>query len=464
MKIKYDYTNAMAPAVGKEHGLSEKELSGALKACADTPEKLEALRAGGGAEYMNLPYNDALAGRISDLARERRERFENFVVVGIGGSSLGARAAFEALNHPCHNLLPAKKRRGPRMFFPDNIDPDLLAGLFEALDPEKTLINVITKSGSTAETMANFTAFLAWLKKRVGTSCAGQVIATTDPEKGALREIADEEGFATFPVPPGVGGRFSVLSAVGLVPCAFAGIDIHRLLAGAAEMDRRIKESKPQANPALIGALLHTELDRRKGKHCAVFMPYAQCLRATADWFRQLWAESLGKKHLTTGEVVHAGQTPIAALGTTDQHSQMQLYVEGPNDKLITLLDLQAFRNEVTLPGSYPHKDALSYLGGRTLNELMAAELAGTRIALTGAQRPNVTVKLPVMSEEILGQLLFMLEVQTSYAGMIYGINPYDQPGVEAGKVAAYALMGREGYGDTTAQAGRKESGPRREA
>jgi glucose-6-phosphate isomerase len=448
MDIKYDYKNTTVSAVGKKHGLSETELAETLKKYDNLPEKLEKLRAGGGAGYMNLPQDTELADSIAELADEKRAQFDNFVIIGIGGSSLGGRAVFEALTHPLHNLLPAEQRNAPRMFFPDNIDPEELKALFEVLDPKKTLVNVITKSGSTAETMANFIAFLGWLKDSLSGDCREHVIATTDLEKGALRKIAREEGFATLPVPRGVGGRFSVLTAVGLLPAAFAGADIHKLLGGADRMDRRIKDSKPETNPALMAAIIHTHLDRKKGKHNAVFMPYARCLRATAGWFRQLWAESLGKKLSTDGKVVNAGQTPITALGTTDQHSQIQLYVEGPNDKLITFVEVEQFREEVALPDLYPEEDAISYLGGRTLNELMAAELAGTRIALTKAQRPNATIILPAVNEDTIGQLLFLLEVQTSYAGMIYGVNPYDQPGVEAGKIAAYALMGREGYKD----------------
>lgn len=461
-QIRYDYTNVMASAVGEENGLTDAQLNEALTIHAQLPARLEELRASGGADYMNLPYDRALADSIARLAQDKRAQFENFVVVGIGGSSLGNRAVFEALSHPYHNLLPSKERGGPRMFFPDNIDPDLLSGLFEVLDPKETLINVVTKSGSTAETMANFLAFLAWFKERLGPDFAEHIIATTDPQKGTLHKIAAEVGFQTFPVPAGVGGRFSVLSAVGLISSAFAGIDIHRLLAGAAQMDKRIKESAPETNPALVTAIVHTFLDRQKGKRSAVFMPYAQSLRATADWFRQLWAESLGKKLSSTGKVVNAGQTPIAALGTTDQHSQIQLYVEGPNDKLITFVEVEKFREQVALPRMYPDEDVLSYLGGRTLNRLMAAELAGTRIALKGACRPNATILLPRISPETLGQLLFMLEVQTSYAGMIYAINPYDQPGVEAGKIAAFALMGRDGYKEKLTEIQHEDTGPQR--
>ena len=446
MDIKYDYTNALAEVVGSENGLSEDELAQALKEHASLQEELERLRADGGADYLNLPYEDALADKIAEFAGKARKRFKNFVVAGIGGSSLGNRCIFEALAHPFHNLLPDDKRDGPRMFFPDNIDPETLSGLLETLDPEETVINVITKSGSTAETMSNFLVLLGWLRDGLGSGYAEHVIATTDPEKGVLHKLAQDEGFAAFPVPPGVGGRFSVLSAVGLVSSAFAGIDIHELLSGAAAMDKRIKESAPESNPALVAAITHVFLERLKNKRCAVFMPYAQSLRAFADWFRQLWAESLGKKLSTKGVAVNTGQTPIAALGTTDQHSQIQLYAEGPNDKIITFVEVSEFRNIIELPDIYPDEDALSYLGGRTLNELMAAELAGTRLALTDAGRPNATIILPAVNEETLGQLLFLLEVQTSYAGMIYGINPYDQPGVEAGKAAAYALMGKKGY------------------
>jgi glucose-6-phosphate isomerase len=464
MELKYDYTNVMAAVLGEDHGLSENAIAEALRGHSGLPEELEKLRASGRADYMNLPRDTGLADGICRLAEKKRREFENFVVVGIGGSSLGNRAVFEALSHPYHNLLPVEERDGPRMFFPDNVDPELLSSLLETLNPAGTLVNVITKSGSTAETMSNFAVFLGWFKKNLGSDCSEHVIATTDSNKGALRKVAEEEGFLTFPVPGGVGGRFSVLSAVGLVSSAFAGIDIHKLLSGADAMDRRIRNSRPQENPALVAATVHTMLHRQKGKHITVLMPYAQSLRATADWFRQLWAESLGKKTAVSGEIVNAGQTPVAALGSTDQHSQIQLYVEGPNDKMITFIEVENFRTQLPIPDLFPHEKALSYLGGRTLNELMSAELAGTRIALSNAQRPNTTIRLPAVNEETMGQLLFMLEVQTSYAGMMYGVNPYDQPGVEAGKVAAYALMGREEYREKLAEIEKVARSPRLEA
>jgi len=295
MEIRYDYSNVMAQAVGEDNGITEEEMSQSLKSHESVPRKLEQLRANGKVDYMNLPYDGAMADSISDFADSLRYKFENFVVLGIGGSSLGNRTLFDALCHPFYNFLSQEKRRGPRMFFVDNTDPDYLSGLFNILDPAKTLINVITKSGSTAETMANFMVFVGWLKKRLHNNYAKHVIATTDPEEGALRKIAKAEGFYTFPVPRGVGGRFSVLSAVGLVSSAFAGIDVHRILAGAESFDKRIKDSKPENNPALIAAIIHNVLDRKKGKHSAVFMPYAQKLAVSADWFCQLWAESLGK-------------------------------------------------------------------------------------------------------------------------------------------------------------------------
>jgi glucose-6-phosphate isomerase len=446
-RIVVEYTNIMADAVGEEHGLTEAQFESGLANYGNVPAQIQKKREEGKADFMNLPSQTQELENILEVARKLRHGFSNFVVVGIGGSSLGSRALHLALNHPFHNLLPESKRGGvPKIFFAENIDPDALAGLLDILDLEKTVFNVITKSGTTAETVANFLVFCNSLKKLVGAKYRDHIIATTDPQKGALRELARREGFITFPVPEGVGGRFSVFSAVGLLPAAFSGIDIRELLAGARDMDERIASSTASENPALILALSHYLLHTRKGKSIAALMPYSDALKGVAQWFGQLWAESLGKRLSLDGRVVHTGQTPVWAVGATDQHSQIQLFVEGPNDKLIVFVQVKKFSSEVQISRLFKDIAAFSYLGGSSINRLLDAELRGTELSLTQAHRPNMRIVMPEISAHTVGQLLFMLEVQTAYAGVMYNVNAFDQPGVEAGKIASYALMGRPGY------------------
>jgi len=242
-----------------------------------------------------------------------------------------------------------------------------------------------------------------------------------------------------------VGGRFSVFSSVGLLPAAVVGIDIEELLAGAAYMNEICTTSDLFQNPAYLNATLQYLADK-KGKPMSVMMPYADSLKEIADWYRQLWAESLGKRVSLDGKTVHVGPTPIKALGATDQHSQMQLYIEGPFDKVITLIGVKDFGAEAKIPKAYKEIGELGYLGGHSLKGLLQAEMLATEMALTKNNRMNCTITLSEVNAFTIGQLLQMLMIQTAFAGGLYNIDPFDQPGVEHGKQYAYGLMGRKGY------------------
>ena len=433
----------MAERVG-EHGITDAELHALgpkLAAAADAVEKAAL-------GFRKLPYDTKLADEVAALAGKIQARSDNFIVVGIGGSALGSIALHSALNHPQYNHLARPPRRGPRLFVPDNVDPDRIAGLLEAIDLDASVFNVITKSGGTAETMSEFLVFRDALINKLGPEKhVDHIVITTDPQHGELREMVRQLGYPSLPIPPDVGGRFSVLSAVGLLGAAVTGIDIHQLLRGAAEMDALCQKSKKLwGNPALTGAALHYLMDKAKGKNIQVMMPYSHALRDVADWFRQLWAESLGKRRDRAGKRVHSGQTPEKALGVTDQHSVMQLYIEGPFDKVVTFLTVDAFRATIPIPPAFPQSEAVQYLGGHTLNELMAAEQRATELALTQNGKPNCAIRLQRVDEETVGALLYLLEMQTAYAGELYNINAFDQPGVELGKNFTYGLMGRKGY------------------
>ena len=444
MRVRFDFNNLMAENVGDEHGFSTAELERHANLAQAALAAVKAQRRAGGLRWMELPYQEVDA--LLALAAEIRANFKNFVVLGIGGSALGTIALQDELLHPFHNQLSAEKRGSPALYVLDNIDPDWLSGLLDVLDPTETCFNIVTKSGDTAETMAQLLWARRLLIDRLGaTRYAEHIVATTDAVTGSLRPLVNGERFRSCLVPEGVGGRFSVLSPVGLLPAAVTGMDVPALLAGAAYADRLSQTPFLWQNVALMFALTQY-LAYRRGKPMSVMMPYAQGLRTVADWYAQLWAESLGKALDRQGQVVNVGPTPIKTLGATDQHSQVQLFVEGPHDKIFTFIFADKFGHQVEIPAWQSGQDAVDYLGGHTFNELLAAEAEGTALALAAAGRPNAAFHLPEINAFTAGQLFYLLEVATAVSGEFYNINAFDQPGVEGGKVRAFALMGRPGY------------------
>jgi glucose-6-phosphate isomerase len=324
------------------------------------------------------------------------------------------------------------------LHFAENTDPATLSAILDVADPEGTWVNVVTKSGSTAETMANFLVIRGFLVDNLGDfGFQERTIATTDSEEGFLKQISDREEFKLLPIPPDVGGRFSVLTPVGLLPAAVIGLDVDALLAGAAQCVDEVNEGGAE-HPAVVGAAMHYLMDTARGRNVRVMMTYADALERLAAWFVQLWAESLGKDG--------KGSTPHGAVGTTDQHSQVQLYMQGPQDKVIEIVEVENHPRDLQIPGAYEDLEGVAYLGGHTMAELLNVECDATRRALTEAGRPNCTISLGEPNEENLGYLLQALEVQTTIAGALYGVNAFDQPGVEAGKQITYKRMGRPGY------------------
>lgn len=442
MRIRFDFQNMMPEAVGRE-GISPEEIHAVAGRVEEAVERLQADRGKGNLGWMELPYQRV--EEILAFATSARERFDDVVVLGIGGSALGTTTLHTALTHPFYNLLPRELRGGPRLFVLDNVDPVAVAGVLQLLDPHKTLVNVISKSGTTTETMAQFLIFRRALRERVGVGYAEHIVATTDATQGELRRLATEGGYKTFAIPEGVGGRFSILSPVGLLPAAVCGIDIQGLLAGAAYGDRLCREKTLWKNPAAMNAVLQY-LAYHQGKRLSVLMPYAQALEGVADWYRQLWAESLGKRLSRGGEEVFVGPTPIKALGATDQHSQLQLYLEGPFDKVVHFLFVEHFPVAGEIPPDFRDREGVGYLGGHTLAELIRAEGEATVLALTEAGRPNCAYVLPEINPFTVGQLLFLFEMQTALSAELYDVHAFDQPGVEVVKGATYALLGRRGF------------------
>ena len=365
--------------------------------------------------------------------------------MGIGGSALGPIAVFQALCHLRHNELPKKARKAPKLYVEDNVDPERMASLLNVLDLEKTVFNVVTKSGATSETMSQYLIIIDILKAKFGDKAKEHMIATTSANKGNLIKIAKAEGFKTFYIPDGVGGRFSELCPVGLLPAAVLGIDIKAMLKGAAFMDKLCKSKDYKKNPALCSALLQY-LSMNNGKNISVMMPYADSLKYIADWYCQLWGESLGKAVDKDGKTVYAGQTPVKALGVTDQHSQIQLYREGPFDKVITFIAVENFRAEVEISEGCKEFPDVNFLCKHTLSELINTERKATEYALTTAHRPNFTITLPEVNAFTIGELLYYFELETAYTGAMLNIDTFNQPGVEEGKNATYAMFGRKGY------------------
>ncbi len=452
MKIRLDFNNMMTDFIG-EQGIKEQDIQDlsskieiAKRAMQETRETTMAWR--------DLPYNqkEVVADIVSYVA-EVKDQFDSFVVLGIGGSALGPMAVQQAIRHPLYNELSKEKRNGyPKFYVADNVDPEKLVSLFDIVDLDKTLVNVITKSGSTSETMSQFMIIKEVLENKLGKEAAKKhIVCTTDQEKGNLIKIAKEEGYKTFYIPSAVGGRFSELTPVGLLPAAMTGIDIEGLLAGAALMDEMCQVDDIYQNPAFMYALLHY-MGMQKGKNITVMMPYADALKYMADWFAQLWAESLGKKFDRQGKEVFVGQTPVRALGATDQHSQVQLYAEGPFDKIIVFVGVDRYRANLQIPKIYGDVPSLGFLGGTTQNQLIAVEQMATEYAVMKAGKMNMTLTLPEVNEFTMGQALYLFEVATAFAGELMDINAFDQPGVEEGKDATYAMFGRPGYEEKRAE------------
>ena len=438
--IALDFTNIMSDLPTSQGGQAGQAGTGPGKKQGVTPENINSLKARlekihsditrrklPELVFLDLPGQDE--DKINAIADNIKNNSDYFLLLGIGGSALGARTVIEALK-PFYNL-----KNSPKIFIYDNVDPGTLTSILSVIDLNKTTVNVVTKSGSTVETMASFLILRNALKKAHKKEFSKWIIATTDSEKGVLREIAEKEGYRTLPVNPDIVGRFSVLSPAGLLPAAVAGINIKGLLKGAKDMLVRCSGKDIWENPAyMYGALMY--LIGQK-KNISVLVPYSDRLKAFSEWYCQLWAESLGKNN--------KGQTPYPSAGVTDQHSQLQLWMQGPKDKIVTFIRVENYGDDIPISGGNNIKQ-LNYLKSRTLGELIKAEQEATELALVKAGIPGMRINVPMIDSYYMGQLFLFFELATVVTGLLYGINPFDQPGVEEGKNLTYGIMGREGY------------------
>lgn len=473
--IKFDFNNMFSSSVGKAHGVEQPDLEAMSKDVRQAEEHLVKVisdsrnRVRLGLEWTQLPLQDRKAIKeIQVLGNEISEHYDNVISLGIGGSYLGLKAAQDALLAPYYNEFSGLRKGGPRIYFEgNNLDPDTLSALLENLNPRKTFVVVISKSGETTETKAAFMVVEEWLKEHVGKNYGRQILAITDPESGSLRSKAnagqekDGQSFRSLPLLKGVGGRFSELN-MGLLHLAIIGVDIQEALDGAKAMARRCSKEDLAKNPAFLYAVLHTILYRKKGKSLAILMPFSETLKSTADWYVQLLAESLGKKYARIVQVsgdgredwdkdpkniVNVGRTPISCRGTNDLHSIQQNNIEGENNKVITFIRVEKFREDIKIPGK---NDILS---GKRYSDLIKLAQEATEWALVRESRPNCTIIMPEVSAYHWGALLFFFELATAFEGELLGVNAFDQPGVEGYKNYMYFKLNKQGMPAEISQA-----------
>ncbi|QAR33034.1 glucose-6-phosphate isomerase [Geovibrio thiophilus] len=384
--------------------------------------------------FPNLKGQNTVA--MKSFAKEIKGSVNDFIVAGIGGSSLGLETLCDALLPFGYNSLSYGERGSkPRIWVADNVDPSKVASIMNTCEPDDTFICVISKSGSTVETAANFNILYEWLKSNV-KDISKKVVVITDPDKGIMRSIATEKKFRAFDVPSNVGGRYSVLSPVGLLPAAVLGMDIDRLIKGGASIT-----SDNYEMILVLASIYMYYMDN--GRNMNVMMPYSSRLKSFSAWFCQLWGESLGKRYDRSGKEVFFGSTPVPSVGVIDQHSLVQLFKEGPSDKLVTFIEVLNHESDKTLKSSFP---AYDYLNGHTMGELCNVELKATEAALKNTGKPSLKLIIDVLDEYTLGQLFMLYQYVVPVIGLAHDIDPFDQPGVEEGKEYAYGLLGRDGF------------------
>ncbi len=441
--LKYDYKFMSAKHVGK-YGFKTAEVAKLARDLKKINKKIKQERHNPDLSWQELPYERKTIKQIIKLAKNLRKRFRNLVVVGIGGSDLGAKAIYSALAGSFASLKPKQGRNLKVYFLGDTTDPQPIADLLGILNLRETVFYIVSKSGNTIEPLATFLLLRKKVISKVGHKRHKvHFIITTNLENGELLEIAKKEDYLIIEHYAG-GGRYSVLSINGLLPAACAGFDIKELTAGARVMAGNAKSNNYNKNLAFFFAALQYLAYKKRKQNISILMPYDYYLNEVGFWFRQLWGESLANKHDLKKKLVNCGITPIAALGPTDQHSQIQLYIEGPYDKIITFIKVANISNNFKVP-EYKNVEA-SYFAGHKFKDILNIEHWATSVSLMENKRPNGTIILPYLDEYYLGQLFYFMEMAVYYLGEFLHINVFDQPGVEQSKNYMYGLLGKEGY------------------
>jgi glucose-6-phosphate isomerase len=460
--LTLDYTNCLSEAIGATHGLTKSEVDTLVAKFPKHHENVDELRSTAECAFFDLPYQDQ--GELKALLKKHQGKWDNLVVVATGGSSLGPKSLLTALGHTMHNHLEAKERKNaPRVFFANNPDPRALSELVEPLDLKRTLFQITSKSGATVETMAMWLWLAELLKKKAGKGAlSNQVVFTTDRDKSPLSEIAKQEKIDTLHVPTNLAGRYGVLGNTGLFAAGMCNIDISALLAGAADMDKRCRHGDAFRNPAYMHALVHYLLTRKRRKTIHVMFSFSNRVQGVGEWYSHLCAVSQGKMLNRKGKAVHVGPSPVASLGTAEQHGQMQLFCEGPFDKVVTFVTVKDHGAKIIAPASYPKLEAVTHLQNADFSTIMDYGYWGTEQHITASGRPNMTIQLDVVDEANIGGLYYLLQLSTVMSAELYGIDPFDQPGVEHCKHATFAQFGRAGFEDLAKRIKEYRSKPRK--
>ena len=434
IRFRFDFSLVQESNLSDGVGISAADFRCAMDQVDRAVKSLEARNLKGEIGFPDLPFLEKEGRAIARDAKALAAKYTHLLVLGIGGSSLGTRAVYEAVG-----MVAA--RGGLKLSVADNVDPDVFFPLLASHPLKKTVVVAISKSGGTGETNAQLSVVIAALKKAVGKRWKEQLTIVTDPQKGIFRRLAREEGLKSYEIPPNVGGRFSVFTPGGLLPLAAAGVRIGGLLNGAAQMESIFRNTRDADNPVRFASAVYAHYLYQSPKPVQVWFTYGAGLDRVAEWWQQLWGESLGKKRVCGSPV---GQTPVRALGVTDQHSQVQLYQDGPADKVFTFVRWMKGREKGIMPKAELAPE-MAMFGGRQMRDLFDAEFEGTVGALWAAGRPIVRMEIGSRDEEHVGAFLQFWEWVTAIVGECAGVNPFDQPGVEEGKNITRALMGEKG-------------------
>jgi glucose-6-phosphate isomerase len=473
-QIKFDFNNMFSSSIGKEHGVTEADLSKMSGIISKAHNHFRSIlkskrnRINLELEWRSLPWQDRKTiSAIQNLGGQIAQKFENVILLGIGGSYLGLKAAQDALSPPYYNEFLSLRNRKPRIYFEgNNLDPETLYALLDNLNPKKTFVIVISKSGETIETKAAFAVVESWLKKGVGRYYGRSILAITDSDSGTLRQRVEEEqskdrlSFRSLPLLKGVGGRYSEFN-MGLLHLAIIGVKLEEVLSGAQAMAERCSGSRIFKNPAYMYAVLQTILYKKRNKSIAILMPFAESLKSTADWYCQLLAESTGKKYgrsikinfdgieewgMDKKRIVNTGRTPVACRGTNDLHSIQQNNIEGQNNKTITFIRVENFSHDIKVSGSG------DFLSGKYYSSLLSLAQEATEWSLVRESRPNCTIIMPKINPYHWAELIFFFEMATAFEGELLNINAFDQPGVEGYKNYMYYKLRKPGLSGRVAR------------
>jgi len=445
-KFIYDFNNLISDYIGEKNGITRQEINN-LSAFFERART--AVFDNATAEHRAVfdILDNVEIDRIEQLACEIRAECDNFVVLGVGGSALGSEAIFEAMRSPGYNFLPRESRGAPRFFVEDSIDPETMNGLLSCIELDETVFCVVSKSGRTTETMTQFLYVRDLCEQRFGDKWSRHFVVLTDDNDNFLHRYAIQENLRTLIIPTKLGGRYSVLSVVGLLPASVLGLNIRAIVSGAKLMLDSCKRENIWQNAPLLSSAINY-LNYKKGKSIAVMIPYSETMREFDNWFCQLWGESIGRNTLLSGRTLtgaeRIGQTPIQVTGPSVQHSQFQLYLEGPDDKIFTFIGIENFDNDIPLPSKLDDVFGKKVAQGKTFGNLLNVERIASAYALKTFGKPNETILVESVCEETLGKLFMFFILKMLFMGAMLEINPFGQPAVESIKGEVARIVDRE--------------------